>query len=42
MFVTVATDEACPHEGGLRPPDNLNPTGSRVGGGREGGLPPSR
>ena len=42
MFVTVATRQACTHEGGLCRPDNLTATTAAPGGGREGGLPPSR
>src|SRR5437879_7638806 len=40
LFVTVATRQACTHEGGLCPPDNLNAATVASGGGREGGLPP--
>lgn len=42
MFVTVATHEACTHEGRLCRPDNLTPTAAASGGGREGDLSPSR
>jgi hypothetical protein len=40
MLVTVATREACTHEDGLCPPDNLTEATAAPGGGREGACPP--
>ena len=42
MFVTLVMTTACAHEGRLCRPDNLNVHTVAPGGGREGGLPPSR
>lgn len=42
MFVALGTPPAWTHEGGLCPPDNLNHSPSRAGGGRGEGLPSPR
>ncbi len=42
MFTTVVMNPMVAPEGRLCRPDHLTATGGCVGGGREGGLPPSR
>ena len=42
MFVTLVMDNTIAHEGRLCRPDNFNGHTVALGGGREGGLPPSR
>ena len=42
MFVTLVMDNVIAHEGRLCRPDNINEHAVTPGGGREGGLPPSR
>ena len=42
MFTTLVIDTSWSPEGRLCRPDNLNEDQVAPGGGREGGLPPSR
>ena len=41
MFTTLVIYTACSPEGRLCRPDRINPIQVALGGGREGGLPPS-
>jgi hypothetical protein len=42
MFVMFTMRDALAHEGWLCQPDNVKAESLAPGGGREGGLPPSR
>jgi hypothetical protein len=42
LYTAFVMRDAIAHEGRLCRPDNLNSHAAASGGGREGGLPPSR
>ena len=42
MFISLVMHNEMAHEGRLCRPDTINAESAAPGGGREGGLPPSR